>query len=149
MDVIECILLIKHQTHLVIFLIRPREDDWKSMARTRLRKFEEELHSAFENGMNSYSGMTTWNFVNSVLYCLTAVTTIGNIESNFFCNIGLQFNTMFICNCFQAMDIFHRLRRSGDSSQLFIPSLVSQFSLYCWLILVKFLHVLSSTFGCM
>lgn len=73
------------------FAYCPREDDWKSMARTRLRKFEEELHSAFENGMNSYSGMTTWNFVNSVLYCLTAVTTIGNIESNSFvilnCNL--------------------------------------------------------------
>lgn len=68
---------IKHNE--IIFLIVAREDDWKSMARTRLRKFEEELHSAFENGMNSYSGMTTWNFVNSVLYCLTAVTTIGNM----------------------------------------------------------------------
>lgn len=47
------------------------------MARTRLRKFEEELQSAIETGMKSYSGHTTWNFVNGVLYCLDICTTIG------------------------------------------------------------------------
>lgn len=47
------------------------------MARTRLRKFEEELQSAIESGMRSYSGHTTWNFVNGVLYCLDICTTIG------------------------------------------------------------------------
>ncbi|CRL08506.1 CLUMA_CG021285, isoform B [Clunio marinus] len=54
-----------------------REEDWKSMARTRLRKFEEELQSAIESGMKSYSGHRTWNFVNGVLYCLDLSTTIG------------------------------------------------------------------------
>ncbi|XP_070501674.1 uncharacterized protein [Chironomus tepperi] len=54
-----------------------REDDWKSMARIRLRKFEEELQAAIEGGMNTYSGHTTWNFVNAVLYCLDISTTIG------------------------------------------------------------------------
>jgi hypothetical protein len=47
------------------------------MARTRLRKFEEELQSAIETGMKTYSGHTTWNFVNGVLYCLDIATTIG------------------------------------------------------------------------
>lgn len=47
------------------------------MARTRLRKFEEELQSAIESGMHSYSGHTQWNFVNAVLYCLDLCTTIG------------------------------------------------------------------------
>jgi hypothetical protein len=59
-----------------------REDDWKSMARTRLRKFEEELQSAIETGMQTYSGHTTWNFVNGVLYCFDIATTIGE---GFFC----------------------------------------------------------------
>jgi potassium channel subfamily K member 18 len=54
-----------------------REDDWKSMARTRLRKFEEELQTAIETGMRSYSGHTTWNFVNGVLYCFDICSTIG------------------------------------------------------------------------
>lgn len=54
-----------------------REDDWKSMARTRLRKFEEELQAAIEGGMNTYSGHTTWSFSNAVLYCLDISTTIG------------------------------------------------------------------------
>lgn len=60
-----------------------REDDWKSMARTRLRKFEEELQEAIEGGMNSYSGHTTWSFVNSVLYCLDVSTTIGKQVASF------------------------------------------------------------------
>lgn len=47
------------------------------MARTRLRKFEDELQSAIETGMRSYSGHSTWNFVNAVLYCLDICTTLG------------------------------------------------------------------------
>lgn len=47
------------------------------MARTRLRKFEEELQTAIEAGMKSYSGHTTWNFVNAVLFCIDTVSTIG------------------------------------------------------------------------
>ncbi|XP_035792723.1 uncharacterized protein LOC118466937 isoform X1 [Anopheles albimanus] len=54
-----------------------REEDWKLSARNRLRKFEEELQIAFEAGMKSYSGNTAWNFVNSVIYSLTVVSTIG------------------------------------------------------------------------
>lgn len=67
--------MIKH-----IFMSRKtlfREDDWKSMARMRLRKFEEELQSAIEGGMNTYSGHTTWSFVNAVIYCLDISTTTG------------------------------------------------------------------------
>lgn len=47
------------------------------MARLRLRKFEEELQAAIEGGMNTYSGHTTWSFVNAVVYCLDISTTIG------------------------------------------------------------------------
>lgn len=47
------------------------------MARMRLRKFEEELQAAIEGGMNTYSGHTTWSFVNAVVYCLDISTTIG------------------------------------------------------------------------
>lgn len=54
-----------------------REDDWKSLARSRLRMFEEELHSAHEAGMTDYSGMRSWSFLNGIVYCLTIVTTIG------------------------------------------------------------------------
>ncbi|XP_055854713.1 uncharacterized protein LOC129918283 [Episyrphus balteatus] len=54
-----------------------REDDWKSAARTKLRKFEEELHAMQELGVRRYPGMKSWNFVNCVLYCWTVVTTIG------------------------------------------------------------------------
>jgi hypothetical protein len=50
------------------------------MARTRLRKFEEELHVAFDSGMNTYSGHTSWNFVNGVLYCMTIISTIGTLK---------------------------------------------------------------------
>lgn len=54
-----------------------REEDWKSLARSRLRKFEEELHSAHEAGMTDYSGMRSWSFLNGIVYCLTILTTIG------------------------------------------------------------------------
>lgn len=53
------------------------------MARTRLRKFEEELQTAIEAGMKSYSGHTTWNFVNAVFYCIDIVTTIGERFTQF------------------------------------------------------------------
>ncbi|XP_059622202.1 uncharacterized protein LOC132265520 isoform X2 [Phlebotomus argentipes] len=54
-----------------------REEDWKALARSRLRKFEEELHTAHEAGMTSYSGQKAWSFLNGWAYCLTVVTTIG------------------------------------------------------------------------
>ncbi|XP_026475853.1 LOW QUALITY PROTEIN: potassium channel subfamily K member 18-like [Ctenocephalides felis] len=54
-----------------------REEDWKSQARHKLRAFEEELHTAHEAGMKTYSGQRGWSFLNGVVYCLTVVTTIG------------------------------------------------------------------------
>lgn len=54
-----------------------REDDWKSMARNKLRTFEEELHQAHEAGIHSYTGQRSWSFLNGVVYALTVTTTIG------------------------------------------------------------------------
>lgn len=54
-----------------------REDDWKSMARRKLMEFEEQLHTAHEAGLRSYSGQKSWSFLNAVAYCLTVITTIG------------------------------------------------------------------------
>lgn len=57
-----------------------REDEWKSMARKKLYEFEDQLHTAHEAGVTSYSGQRSWNFMNSFVYCLTLVTTIGKIN---------------------------------------------------------------------
>ncbi|KAG5317399.1 TWK18 protein, partial [Pseudoatta argentina] len=54
-----------------------REDDWKSMARRKLMEFEEQLHTAHEAGLHTYSGQKSWSFLNAVVYCLTIITTIG------------------------------------------------------------------------
>ncbi|KZC12408.1 TWiK family of potassium channels protein 18 [Dufourea novaeangliae] len=54
-----------------------KEDDWKSMARKKLMEFEEQLHTAHEAGLHSYSGQRSWTFLNAVVYCLTVITTIG------------------------------------------------------------------------
>nr|XP_021191503.2 uncharacterized protein LOC110377125 [Helicoverpa armigera] len=54
-----------------------REEDWKSMARKKLYEFEDQLHTAHEAGVTSYSGQRSWNFMNSFVYCLTLVTTVG------------------------------------------------------------------------
>ncbi|XP_076240499.1 uncharacterized protein LOC143183014 [Calliopsis andreniformis] len=54
-----------------------KEEDWKSMARRKLMEFEEQLHTAHEAGVQTYSGQRSWSFLNAVLYCLTVVTTIG------------------------------------------------------------------------
>ncbi|KAM3960647.1 uncharacterized protein ACR2FA_005237 [Aphomia sociella] len=54
-----------------------REEDWKSMARKKLYEFESQLHTAHEAGVTSYSGQKSWNFMNSFVYCLTLITTIG------------------------------------------------------------------------
>lgn len=57
-----------------------REDDWKSMARRKLMEFEEQLHTAHEAGLHTYSGQKSWTFLNAVVYCLTVITTIGEIN---------------------------------------------------------------------
>ncbi|XP_022918345.2 uncharacterized protein [Onthophagus taurus] len=54
-----------------------REEDWKSLARNKLKHFEEELHVAHEAGIRSYTGKTSWSFLNGIIYSLTLVTTIG------------------------------------------------------------------------
>ncbi|XP_031787017.1 uncharacterized protein LOC100123552 isoform X5 [Nasonia vitripennis] len=54
-----------------------KEDDWKSMARRKLMDFEEQLHAAHEAGVQTYSGQKSWTFLNSMVYCLTVITTIG------------------------------------------------------------------------
>lgn len=58
-----------------------REDDWKSMARRKLMEFEEQLHTAHEAGVHSYSGQKSWSFLNAVGYCLSVITTIGEDTS--------------------------------------------------------------------
>lgn len=47
------------------------------MARTKLRKFEEEVQVAFDAGLTSYSGQSSWSFLNSWVYCFSVITTIG------------------------------------------------------------------------
>lgn len=61
-----------------------REDDWKDLARSKLRGFEDELHNAHEAGLRSYSGLSAWTFINGVVFCMTIVTTIGECCSVFF-----------------------------------------------------------------
>lgn len=57
-----------------------REEEWKSMARKKLYEFEDQLHTAHEAGVTSYSGQRSWNFMNSFVYCMTLITTIGKIH---------------------------------------------------------------------
>ncbi|KAH8372605.1 hypothetical protein KR009_000600 [Drosophila setifemur] len=54
-----------------------REDDWKSLARQKLRKFEDELNTLAELGLRRYPGQKSWNFVNCFIFCWTVLTTIG------------------------------------------------------------------------
>lgn len=58
---------------------RMGEEQWKQVARRKLVEFEEQLHDAFEAGTTTYSGRSSWSFVNSAIYCFTVVTTIGNV----------------------------------------------------------------------
>lgn len=75
-----------------------REDDWKDLARNKLRGFEEELHNAHEAGLRSYSGLNAWTFINGVVFCMTVVTTIGE-----FCSVFL------FCKLYRIKFIFRRL----------------------------------------
>lgn len=59
-----------------------KEDDWKSMARRKLMEFEDQLHTAHEAGVHTYSGQKSWSFLNAAGYCLSVITTIG--ENRFF-----------------------------------------------------------------
>ncbi|KAH8369833.1 hypothetical protein KR093_001089 [Drosophila rubida] len=54
-----------------------REDDWKSLARQKLRKFEDELNTLAELGLRRFPGQKSFNFVNCIIYCWTVITTIG------------------------------------------------------------------------
>ncbi|XP_051860547.1 trichohyalin isoform X1 [Drosophila albomicans] len=54
-----------------------REDDWKSLARQKLRKFEDELNALAELGLRRFPGQKSFNFVNCIIYCWTVITTIG------------------------------------------------------------------------
>ncbi|KAI4462293.1 potassium channel subfamily k [Holotrichia oblita] len=54
-----------------------REEDWKSLARNKLMVFEEELHTAHEAGIHSYTGQRSWSFLNGVIYSITVISTIG------------------------------------------------------------------------
>ncbi|EDW61012.1 uncharacterized protein [Drosophila virilis] len=54
-----------------------REDDWKSLARQKLRNFEDELNTLAELGLRRYPGQKSFNFVNCFIYCWTVITTIG------------------------------------------------------------------------
>lgn len=56
---------------------RMGEEQWKQAARKKLVEFEGQLHDAFEAGTTTYSGRSSWSFVNSAIYCFTVVTTIG------------------------------------------------------------------------
>lgn len=61
-----------------------REEDWKSLARNKLRNFEEELHQAHEAGMRTYSGQRSWSFLNGVVYTFTVITTIGMLYAKIY-----------------------------------------------------------------
>ncbi|EDW00972.1 uncharacterized protein LOC6559471 isoform X1 [Drosophila grimshawi] len=54
-----------------------REDDWKSLARHKLRNFEDELNTLAELGLRRFPGQKSFNFVNCIIYCWTVITTIG------------------------------------------------------------------------
>ncbi|XP_017073103.2 uncharacterized protein LOC108109184 isoform X1 [Drosophila eugracilis] len=54
-----------------------REEDWKSLARQKLRNFEDELNNLAELGLRRYPGQKSWNFVNCFIFCWTVITTIG------------------------------------------------------------------------
>lgn len=53
------------------------ELEWKSLARKRLETFEEEIHTAVEAGVKSYSSHDVWTPSNALLYTFTLATTIG------------------------------------------------------------------------
>lgn len=70
-----------------------REEDWKSMARKKLYEFEDQLHTAHEAGVTSYSGQKSWNFMNSFVYCMTLITTIGKTQ---LCKVRYLIDTMHL-----------------------------------------------------
>lgn len=73
-----------------------REEEWKSMARRKLWEFEDQLSAAFDAGINSYSGQRSWSFLNSVVYSLSIVTTIGTNWRHLHHCLALEFNYMRI-----------------------------------------------------
>lgn len=53
------------------------EFDWKSSARQRIMKFEDQIHEAVQAGVSSSSGNNVWNIPNTFVYVFTLSTTIG------------------------------------------------------------------------
>jgi len=53
------------------------EHEWKSSARKKIMKFEEQLHEAVEAGVSTNSGQKVWSLSNAFVYCFTLATTIG------------------------------------------------------------------------
>jgi len=53
------------------------EFDWKSSARQRIMKFEDQIHEAVQAGVSSTSGNNIWNIPNTFVYVFTLSTTIG------------------------------------------------------------------------
>ena len=50
---------------------------WKSSARQKLNAFESQLLEAVDAGVKSYSGQTTWTFINAIVYSISLITTTG------------------------------------------------------------------------
>ena len=62
------------------------EHEWKSSARSKLIRFEDQLHEAVEAGIHTYSGQKAWSLGNALLYTFSVMTTTGACLFRFFRN---------------------------------------------------------------